>query len=72
VQNEKSMIGKDKLTALLINLDLLADYHNLGKFIQALEDSPVFMEVQELDISTQLPDYMKQKVTLVLKTYVTK
>jgi hypothetical protein len=63
--------GKDKLSPLLINLDLVADYHSLGKFIQALEDSGVFMVVQELEISTQLPDYMKQKVTLVLKTYVT-
>ncbi|MFH0918176.1 MAG: type 4a pilus biogenesis protein PilO [Candidatus Omnitrophota bacterium] len=71
-QKEKSAIGQDKLTSLLINLDLVADYHSLGKFIQSLENSPVFMGVQELKISTQLPDYMKQKVTLVIKTYVTK
>jgi len=71
-QKEKSAIGQDKLTAILINLDLVSDYHNLGRFIQALENSSIFMGVQELEISTQLPDYMKQKVTLVLKTYVTK
>ncbi|MDP2928147.1 MAG: type 4a pilus biogenesis protein PilO [Candidatus Omnitrophota bacterium] len=69
---EKSAIGQDKLTSILINLELICDYHNLGRFIQALENLPVFMGVQELEISTQLPDYMKQKVTLVLKTYVTK
>jgi hypothetical protein len=73
VQQEKALTGgKDKLGPLLINLDLVADYHNLGRFIQALEDSDVFMGVSELEISTQLPDYMKQKVTLILKTYVTK
>jgi hypothetical protein len=73
VQPEKVLTGgKDKLGPLLINLDLVADYHNLGRFIQALEDSAVFMGVSELEISTQSPDYMKQKVTLVLKTYVTK
>lgn len=71
-QKEKTAIVQDKLTLMLINLDLVSDYHNLGRFIQALENSPVFMAVQEMEISTQLPDYMKQKVTLVLKTYVTK
>ena len=71
-QKEKSAIGQDKLNSMLINLDLVSSYHSLGRFIQALENSPVFMGVQELEISTQLPDYMKQKVTLVLKTYVAK
>jgi hypothetical protein len=72
VKEKASGAGKDKPGPLLINLELVADYHNLGRFIQALEDSDVFMGVSELEISTQLPDYMKQKVTLVLKTYVTK
>ncbi|MDD5129491.1 MAG: type 4a pilus biogenesis protein PilO [Candidatus Omnitrophica bacterium] len=71
-QKEKTLVGQDRLVPMLINLDLVADYHDLGRFIQALEDSLVFMSVQELEISTQLPDYMKQKITLVLKTYVTK
>lgn len=64
--------AKDKFIPFLINLDLICDYHNLGKFIHALESSLVFMGVQELNISTQLPDYLKQKVSLILKTYVTK
>lgn len=68
----KNILARDKFTPILINLDLVCDYHNLGKFINALENSLVFLEVQELKISTQLPDYMKQKVSLVLKTYVTK
>ena len=72
VQKEKTIIGQEKLIPMLINLDLTSDYHNLGRFIQALENSLVFMSVEEMEISTQLPDYMKQKVTLVLKTYVTK
>jgi Tfp pilus assembly protein PilO len=71
-QKEKSIIGQEKLVPMLINLDLTADYHNLGRFIQALENSSVFMGVEEMEISTQLPDYMKQKVTLALKTYVSK
>jgi Tfp pilus assembly protein PilO len=71
-QKEKSDVLPDKLIPILVNLEMICDYHSLGRFIQALESSSVFMEVQELEISTQLPDYMKQKVTLVVKTYVTK
>jgi len=71
VQKDKKALP-DKFSPMLINLDLVSDYHNLGRFIQSLESSAVFMGVQEMKISTQLPDYMKQKVTLVLKTYVTK
>lgn len=71
-QKGKTAPGQGNLTSQLINLDLVSDYHNLGRFIQALEDSPVFMGVQDLEINAQLPDYMKQKVSLVLKTYVTK
>jgi Tfp pilus assembly protein PilO len=63
---------KTGLVPMLINLEMSGDYHNLGKFIQAMESSRIFMQVDEMDIATQLPDYMKQKVTLVLKTYVTK
>lgn len=71
-QDAKSPIPGDKFSALLINLDLICDYHSLGKFINTLENSLVFMGVFELKISNQLPDYMKQKVNLVLKTYVAK
>jgi Tfp pilus assembly protein PilO len=70
--NAGNAIAGGKFITILINLDLICDYHNLGKFINELEGLPVFLSVQELNISTQLPDYMKQKVTLVLKTYVTK
>ena len=72
VRNTKNAAIDDKFTPVLINLDLICDYHNLGKFINELEGGQVFLGVQELKISTQIPDYMKQKITLVLKTYVTK
>lgn len=69
---EKSSIPGDKLTPVLINLDLVCDYHSLGKFINSLENSLVFMGVVELKIATQIPDYIKQKVSLVVRTYVSK
>jgi Tfp pilus assembly protein PilO len=70
--NTKDITGGDKFTPILINLDLTGSYHNLGKFINELENFQVFLSVQELKISTQLPEYMKQKITLVLKTYAAK
>lgn len=72
-QKEKSA-AQNKAALLLINLELSADYHNLGRFIQALESSAVFMQVQELKIAAQAqePDYLKQQIRLVLKTYVAK
>lgn len=68
----KAALIPDKFVPLLIYLDIVADYHNLGRFINALENSSVFLGVQELKISMQLPDYLKQKVNMVLKTYVTR
>jgi len=70
--NTNNAIAGDKFTTIFIDLDLTCDYHNLGKFVNALEGLQVFLSLQELKISTQLPDYMKQKVNLTLKTYVTK
>jgi len=68
----KSVIPGDKFTPILINLDLICDYHNLGKFINNLENSAVFMGVAELKISARVPDYLKQKVSLVIRTYASK
>jgi len=67
-----SDIAGDKLKPLYINLDLVCNYHELGKFINALENYPIYMVVAELKILTQMTNYMKQKAVLVLKTYVTK
>jgi len=68
----KGAVGQDKMIPVLINLDLICDYHNLGRYINQLEGLDVFLSVQELKISSQIPEYMKQKVVLVLKTYVNK
>ncbi len=72
VVNVKSAVAGNKFIPILINLDLICDYHNLGRFINELENSQVLLGVQELKISSQVSEYMKQKVVLVLKTYVTK
>lgn len=61
-----------KFSTLLITLDLFCDYHSLGKFINELENAQTFMAVQSMKITTQATDYLKQKVNLVLRTYVSK
>ena len=70
--NVKSTIPADKFTPILINLDMVCDYHNLGRFINWLENSEVFMEIQDFKISTQASDYIRQRVALTIKTYVAK
>ncbi len=72
IQAVKSAGIPDKLIPILINLELICDYHNLGRFINRLENSDVFMGVQEMKISAQPQDYLKQKVTLVIRTYASK
>lgn len=71
-KKEKTPAGQEKFETVLIDLEMVGDYHSLGRFIQALEASPVFMEVRGMEISTQLPDYLKQKISLALRTYVIK
>jgi len=64
--------GMDKLIPMTIDVDMVCDYHSLGKFINALEYGANFIAVQDIKISSQAGDYFKQKISLVLKTYVKK
>lgn len=61
-----------KLFPVSIKLDLLGGYHQLGKFINDLENASVFMEVENLTISSQSTSIMTQQIELTLKTYVKK
>jgi len=69
---QKQLYGSDKYMPLFINLEMTCDYHALGRFISKLENAQTFMVVQEFKIQAQPADYLKQKVTLVLRTYVIK
>lgn len=71
VKSDKSgAIGK--FPALFITLDLICDYHALGKFINALENQEVFVAVQDLRINYQDQDPNKHKVNVILRSYVKK
>ncbi len=61
-----------KFFPVLTVLDLSCSYHNLGKFINDLENLEEFIAVQELKITPSSGDYLRQNVSLVLKTYVRK
>jgi len=60
------------LTPLFVILDLSSGYHNLGKFINELENLQAFVGVKDIKITTLDDNYLKQKISLILYTYVKK
>lgn len=69
---KQEKLVSDKLSPLTITLDLSSDYHRFGKFINDLEDLETFVAIQSFKINSQQADYIKQRISLVLKTYVSK
>ncbi|OGX46667.1 MAG: hypothetical protein A3G38_00690 [Omnitrophica WOR_2 bacterium RIFCSPLOWO2_12_FULL_51_8] len=61
---------KEKFTPLTITLDLVCAYHNLGRFLNELENAGIFLTAQEIRIDPQAADYLRQKASVVLRTYV--
>lgn len=61
-----------KITAFGIDLEMVCDYHSLGRFIASLEHSEVFMVVHSLTIAPEAGGAARQKTQLVVRTYVTK
>jgi Tfp pilus assembly protein PilO len=70
--NAKASSVAGKFSPVFIWLDLTCGYHDLGRFINALENNQVLISVDNLKIGSQQQDVLKQKVTLTLKTYVKK
>lgn len=69
---DSKFITGGNLSSLLIYMDLSGGYHQLGKFINDLENAQAFVVVQELKIESQPGNYVRQKAALTLKTYVKK
>ena len=67
---KEKMPGIEKLTGITIMVELIGGYHQFGKFINSLENDEDYIAVQDMKISPQPEVYAKQKITLVLKTYV--
>jgi len=64
--------SSSSLIPFFIILDLSSGYHNLGKFINELENLQAFVGVKDIKIAVQEDNYLKQRVNLVLYTYVKK
>jgi Tfp pilus assembly protein PilO len=60
------------LASITLTLDIYCEYHNLGKFINDLENSRVFMAVEELKIIPDPKDNFRQSANLAVKVYVKK
>lgn len=68
VKQDKTPVSK--FTPVLIALELSCDYHDLGRFINDLENGQIFVCLQELKLSSQQKEPARQKANLVLKTHV--
>jgi len=69
---KEEVMGSQKIMPMAILMDLSCVYHSLGSFISDLENAEQFLAVQDLKIVRSSGDYMRQNVTLNLKTYVRK
>ena len=63
---------KTPFTVLDISLELAGSYHALGGFINHMEDAGQFIAVEEFKITRRESDYLRQTVSLLLRTYVRK
>jgi len=71
-RGKKGATAVSALKPNLIALDLICDYHDLGAFINDIENAIKFMAVEELKISQDSGSMFQQSVMLVIKTYVKK
>ncbi|MBI4972858.1 MAG: type 4a pilus biogenesis protein PilO [Candidatus Omnitrophica bacterium] len=70
--SREAKVEPAKSSPLLLTLDLSCDYHNLGAFLNDLENAPEYLAVQDLRITRDTKNDFLQNVSLVLKTYVKK
>lgn len=78
IKPSKAAAAKDEIvggksfshTELVLNLS--CGYHQLGSFINALENDQIFIAVEGIKILPSMNDYLSQEVNLTLKTYVRK
>ncbi|MGE5197401.1 MAG: type 4a pilus biogenesis protein PilO [Deltaproteobacteria bacterium] len=71
-KTKEEVINKIKLMPILLNLDLSCDYHQLGRFVNALEEGKYFVSVQDMKILRNPEDQFHHKIVLVLRTYAKK
>lgn len=65
-------LADEEKTPALINLELYCGFHQLARFLAALENHSIFLEVAELEISRSDKPMPEQAINLLLRTYVDK
>lgn len=60
------------LTPVNIRLDIVTGYHNLGNFINGIENAEKLCIIDEMTVNRDASNPLKQNVSLVVKTYVKK
>ncbi len=53
-----------------LTLDLICEYHQLGKFINDLENAEFYIDVESIKIMPWQGEILKQRVNLVVRMYV--
>lgn len=69
IQDAKQ-VKLEKFSTAVIALDLTADYHKLGSFLNDLEDNETYFSVEEIKITPNANDLFHQGVKLLLKINV--
>ncbi len=68
----EEIIAGERLSPIIITLDLTCGYHSLGTFINALENARQFIDVQDMKIIRDPRNYLFLNANLILKTYAKK
>ncbi len=68
----EEIIAGERLSPIIITLDLTCGYHSLGTFINALENARQFIDVQDMKIIRDPRNYLLLNANLILKTYAKK
>lgn len=55
-----------------ISITAMGGFHQLGRFIALLENSPIFFDVKKLEIRGNAQEYMKHSVTIFLDVVMRK
>lgn len=63
---------KQAATSALISFDMFSTYHNLGAFINQLEDAQSLMAIEEISIKRDPTNSRRQTINLVVRAYVKK
>lgn len=71
-KEEKIADNTTKFAPILITLNLSCSYHNLGKFINDLDNVEGFITVEEMKIIRNPGNYLHQNINLALRAYVKK